>query len=500
MTNDPGSSLEKDQNINSEIAAQKEAIAKAKDQIASKFKELRKKIGTPAAEYEEGIVLMVLQDPLNQIQQEIENDIQGGGGILSTSRLTEHGKRIDEAVGIAKAYMEKMTAETGGITPEVLVKMTRDINKKAGKLMKLLSSGKHQALLDAFRAALGSTDSSTDLPTAMKKAKEETIPKYLNSEFENSNSELMTYIWSILAFMNQDDRLEIANDYCKKKPQQTDKFLREGNKMGVFSIDEMETVNKERGTSKKYSAEEKKIASTNWKVQNDYRVEATKLAIIPYGTESDAGKMLTLPNIALGWIKFCCGVGLVGNFVTGVSSSGKFSLGAGLKRLTNAPSLVALAAYTAIKIGESKEDLTDILKGKQPEKEAKLALLREKKGNAQFTEWDKFFRQQKSAGAQAFFDFISYQKKTFDVTDVSKLYDYLTPAKFSRYLDMKAKEKKTNPDKSKDFDYAKLKAGFDAIKAPEIITFAKIFDALNIGGVNAKNQYEQALREDSAVA
>lgn len=497
MPNSPGSPSENQQNISNEIAAQKEAITKAKDQIAAKFKELRKKIGTPAAEYEEGIVLMVLQDPLNQIQQEIENDIQGGGGILSTSRLTEHGKRIDEAVGIAKAYLEKMTAETGGITPEVLVKMTRDINKKAGKLMKLLKSGK-QDLLDAFRAALGSTDSGTDLPKAMKKAKE-TVLKYLNSEFAG-NSELMTYIWSILAFMNQDDRLEIANEYCKKNPQQTDKFLKEGNKMGVFSIDEMEKVNKERGTGKKYSDEEQKMASTNWKVQNDYRVEATKLAIIPYGTESDAGKMLTLPNLALGWIKFCCGVGIVGNFVTGVSSSGKFSLGAGLKRLTNAPSLVALAAYTAIKIGESKDDLTDILRGKKPEKEAKQALLREKKGNAQFTEWDKFFRQQKSAGAQAFFDFISYQKKTFDVTDVSKLYDYLTPAKFSRYLGMKAKEKKTNPDKSKDFDYAKLKAGFDSIKAPEIMTFAKIFDALNIGGVNAKNQYDQALREDSAVA
>lgn len=498
MANPSGSPLENQQNTRSEIEAQKEAIKKAKGQIETKFKELRKKIGTPAAEYEEGVVLMVLQNPLNQIQQEIEEEIKGGGGKLSTSRLGEHGKKIEEAVKIAQAYLERMTAETGGITPEVLVKMTRDINKKAGKLMKLLSSGKYQDLLDAFRAALGSTDSGTDLPTATKKAKE-TILKYLNSEFK-SNGELMTYIWSVLAFMKQDDRLEIANAYCKKNPQQTGKFLKEGNKMGVFSFDEMEKVNKAGGAGKKYSAEEQKIASTNWKLQNDYRVEATKLAIIPYGTESDAGKMLTLPNIILGFIKFGCGVSLVGNFVTGAWSGGKFQLGQGLKRLTNAPSLVALAAYSAIKIGESKDDLTDILRGKKPEKEAKLALLREKKGNVQFAEWDKFFKLQKFAGAQVFFDFISYQKKTFDVTDVSRLYDYLTPAKFSQYLEMKAKEKKTNPGKSGNFNYAKLKRGFDAIKAPEIMTFAKIFDALNIGGVNAKNQYEQALREDSAVA
>lgn len=487
-------SPDRQQTISSEIKAQREAIKKAKGEIETKFKELRKKIRTPEAGFDESVVLMTLQNPLTQLQEEIEAEvISKNGQPLDTNTLENFGKKIKEAVNIARTYLDKMTAETGGITPEVLVKMTRDINKKASKVLDLLNSGKNRDLLAAFRATLGSTDTGSDLPTEEKKAKE-TVLKYLNLEFEK-DGELMTYVWSILAFMKKGNRLEVAKNYCNKKlPKQIEEFLKKGNEMGAFSFDEMQEIN----SDKKYSRDEREKAFTNWKVHNDYRVEAAKLAIVPYGTENAAGKMLTIPNLLLGFVKFGAGVSIVGNFVTGAWSGGTFKgFGEGIKRLTNAPSLVAASVYTAIKISESKANLADILQGKKPEREAKQALLREKKGNAQFHEWDTFFKSQDFAGTTVFWDYIQSLKNFHKETDISKLYNHLTTAKFSEFLGTMDKDKKTNPEEGKNFDYAKLKKSFDAIKAPEIMTFAKIFDALNIGGINAKDQYTQALREDS---
>lgn len=489
----PENSPDRQQTISGEIEAQREAIKRAKGKIETKFKELRKKIGTPEAGFDESVVLMALQNPLDKLQKEIEEEvISKNGKPLDTNKLTNFGEKIREAVELAQTYLDKITAETGGITPEVLVKMTRDINKRASRIMDLFASGENRDLLIAFRAAIGSTNAESDLPTEEKKAKE-TVLKYLNSEFEQ-NSKLMTYVWSVLAFMKKEDRLEVAKNYCQKKsPEQIEEFLRKGNEMGAFSFDEMQEVN----SGKKYSKDEQEKAFTNWKTQNDYRVEAAKLSIIPYGTENAAGKMLTISNLLLGFVKFGCGVSIVGNFVTGAWSGGKFKgFGEGIKRLTNAPSLVAASVYTAIKIGESKSNLTEILQGKKPEREAKQALLREKKGNAQFPEWDAFFKLQDFAGTTVFFDYIQYLKNFHKETDISRLYNHLTTAKFSEFLGMMA----NNPKEGKNFDYAKLKKSFDTIKAPEIMTFAKIFDALNIGRVNAKDQYTQALREDSAVS
>lgn len=493
----PENSPNRQQTIWGEIKAQREAIKKAKGEIETKFTELRKKIGTPEAGFDESVVLMALQNPLDKLQKEIEEEvISKNGKSLDTDKLTNFGKKIREAIDIAKAYLDKMTSETGGITPEVLVKMTKDINKRASKIMDLFASGKNRDLLIAFRAALGSTNAESDLPTEEKKAKE-TVSKYLKSEFEK-DSGLMTYVWSILAFMKKEDRLEVAKDYCKQKsPEQIKEFLRKGNTMGAFSFDEMQEIN----SGKQYSGEEQEKAFNNWKMQNDYRVEAAKLSIIPYGTENAAGKMLTIPNLLLGFVKFGCGVSIVGNFVTGTWSGGKFKgFGAGIKRLTNAPSLVAASVYTAIKIGESKSSLTEILQGKKPEREAKQALLREKKGNARFPDWDAFFKSQDFAGTAVFFDYIQYLKNFHEETDISKLYNHLTTAKFSEFLGMMAKKKKNNTQEGKNFNYAQLKKSFDIIKAPEIMTFAKIFDALNIGGINAKDQYTNALREDSAAS
>lgn len=497
VQNPPENTPERQQKVVEQVKSQKEAIRDAKDEIAARFQELRKKIRTPGAEFSESVVLMVLQNPLTRLQQEIEAEIKSGDGTLDAESVGINGKKIRDAVDTAKAYLDKMTKETGGITPEVLVKMTRDMNKKASRMADLIISGQNRDLLDAYRAALGNTEQGTDLPTEEKRAIV-TIVKYLNSEFENDN--LMPYVWSVLAFMHRNQRIEVGQKYCDKKtPAQIENFLKRGNEMGAFSFDEIEEINKQANPERKYSDSERKNAFTNWKTHNDYRMEAAKLALLAPGTLSAAGLMLTIPNFLLGFLQFGAVASAVGHFMTGTWAGGKFKgLGAGIKRMAEPPALAAIAAFTAVEVYRSKEKFAAILAGDKPKEEAKQNLIREKKGNAQFPLWDEFFRQQNFAGATVFFDYMQYLKKFHEETDISKLYVHLTPAKFSEFLGSMAAKKKTNPEEGGNYDYAALKKGFDAIKAPELMNFAKILDTLNIGGANVKNNYEQGLEEEMA--
>ncbi|MBI5754104.1 hypothetical protein HZA40_03110 [Candidatus Peregrinibacteria bacterium] len=480
-----------------QLRDQRERTIKAKDEVQAAYDKEKRKIRTPMADFNESVIKGVLTTPLDKLEEEIDQSVKDiKDKKLSQEELARHNKGLEdfekrrkEAKDFAISYIQAMAKDTGGIDAEVLAKMTGDINRRADRFVKLIISGKHKDIVQAFLAALGSQGDSSDMVEANKKAFA-TVEKYLNSEFDKPDSDIMPYLWSILSFMSKEDRVKIAKEFCKGRPDRLKAFLVEGNRMGVYNAVEIKELN----PGQKYSDAEMTQFQTNWQAQNNFKAEASRLGVIPYGTENAAGKMITLGNALLTFIKFGAGVTIIGNFMTGAWQGGKFrGFNEAIKRLTNPQSLAAAGIYAAIKVGESSKTMDQFFHGDDVKKQAAKNLQKERDGNPKWKDWDNFFKQGDYAGAKVFFDFIQSTKQIYDTTDLSKMKNYLTPANFLGFLDRMASSKKEGKPDAKDVNYATLRDSFKKINPEEIMTFAKIFDTLNLGGATVNDEYTQYL-------
>jgi hypothetical protein len=487
----------------------REKTQKAMDDVEGEYDSARRKIRTPMADFQEAVLRQVIQSPLEKLRREGEQDIlDARGALLGEKILTDLSKRRETAVNLAKAYIKRMAAE-GGLTAEAVSRMVSDQNRKASRFADLLMKNenhKYDSLVDAMLFSLGQSGESSSMTEAQPKA-QKTILEYLNSDLDKPNSDVIQYVWTIFSFMEEKPRLEIAKAYLKGKPaDKVEAFLNKGNAMGVFSSEDMKALNPAR----MYTEDEVKGQQVAWDGQNNYKEQAAKLGIIPYGTENAAGKAITITNAILLFAKFGAGATIVGNFVTGAWQGGKFrGFGAAVKRVTNPQSLAAMGLYAGISVLESSKTMDQLFYGSKEKEEAAVSLRNQKKGNKNFAAWDGFFRAGKNFdGGKVFFDYVERMKKIYDETDVSKLSNYITPADFSLWLKTKQEAKNKPDDKKKsengkqpegalpaDIDYAVLKDSFDKIKPTEVITFAQIFDTLKIGGSSAKEDYEKYLKE-----
>lgn len=474
-------------------------------EVEAAYNAAKRKIRTPLANFQESVLKEVVTLPLIKLGQEVyQAIIEGGGETLDKEKIEKFGKKLEEfekrrktAVDLGKSYLDKMAKE-GGLNAEAVSRMISDQNQKASRAADLLIKNKdkkYDDLVEAMLFSLGQTGESSSLtPDAQPKA-EKTILKYLNSDLDKPNSDVIQYVWSIFSLMDEKPRLEIAEAYLKGKPaDKVEAFLQRGSAMGVFTWEEMQKLN----TTKKYSEQEVKGQQLAWKAQNDYRGQAAALAMVPYGTENVAGKSINLRNAIMLFAKFGAGATVIGNFVTGAWQGGEFrGFGAAVKRITNPQSLTAIGLYAGIKVLESDKTIDQLLYGNKEQEEAAANLKKEKKGNQKWPEWNAFFSTNEFGGGKVFFNYIQNLKKIHEQTDIGKLSNYLTPGNFSDFLKRMAESKKDPKDgKSVDnMDYGALKQSFDNIDPAEIMTFARIFDTLNLGGKNGKNEYDRYLKE-----
>lgn len=474
-------------NAEEQLQNWRERTAQAVGDVDAAYDEAERKIRTPLANFEKSVTARILKLPLQQLGKEVEADILNQeGGMLKQEKVEEYGKRLNRALDAATSYINTMAKE-GGLNAEALTKMVNDQNRKASKFIDLFLEHKFPDIEEAMLFAVGSRGNNSSLSEAGNKAKV-TILKYLKSDFDKPDSVVMTYIWSIFSFMDKDTRISVAKDYIKGKPKdKVEAFLVKGNCMGVFDSAEIKELN----PTKKYSTDEVKAQDLAWQGQNDFKMEAAKLGMIPYGTENAAGNMINIRNGLMAFVKFGAGFTVIGNFVAGAWQGGKFrGFGVAVKRLLNPQSSLAIGTYAAIKMIESDKTSDQLFHGSKPEKEASTDLRREVKNNS---EWDRFFKQSDYAGSKVFFEFVrSIKGKEPDISKVSQL---LTPSQFIAYLDVKIADKKPKKDSYETYDYAAIKESFEKVNPKEIYTLARAFDVLNIGAKNAKDKYELCSKE-----
>lgn len=474
-------------NAEDQLKDWRERTDKAVGEVEAAYSEAEKKIRTPMANFEKSVTARILKLPLHQLGKEVEADIlRKNGEMLEQTTVEEYGKRLKIATDAAVSYINTMS-KNGGLDAEALSRMINDQNRKASKFMDLFMEHKFPDIEQAMLFTWGSRGDSSSLSVAGDKAKE-TVLKYLKSDFDKADSLVMTYIWSIFSFMDKDVRISVAKDYIKGKPKdKVELFLQKGNSLGVFDSAELKVLN----PSKKYSDEEVKAQDLAFKVQNDFKMEAARLGITPYGTENAAGNMLNLRNVLMTFVKFGAGFTVLGNFVAGAWQGGKFrGFGVAMKRLLNPQSALAIGTYAAIKVVESPKTFSEMFGGSKDEKIAAGDLKREIKNNS---EWDRFFKQGDYAGAKVFHEFVSGIKAK--EPDISKVSNLITPAQFMAYLDIKMGEKKPDKASYETYDYAAIKESFKKVNPTEIYTLAKAFDVLNIGAKNAKEKYDLCSKE-----
>ena len=299
-----------------------------------------------------------------------------------------------------------------------------------------------------------------------------------------------------MSFMSEEEQKQICRQYFdeeKRNPQEIVAFLKTGNAEGVFSAKTMQEL---APRDIKFSEPEVLEFQANWKVHNDYRAQVMRVIIPAYGTENAAGKMLTIKNLVFLFAKVAAGATIVGNFVTGAWSGGEFGLGRGIDRLTNTPTLVAAGVIGAITIAEGDQTVDEVLSAKDPQRDAKIALRKEINGNASWNNWDRMFRCKNFEGAQVFSDYVAFVRKTYGNVELEKLGKKLTVASFAKFLaDMETRQK-SGAKVERNADYAGLRRAFTDTKSKEtdLFTFAKIFDALNIGGATAEREYTAAIK------
>ncbi len=479
-----------------EPKATPDSIVKAKSAINNAYNTAARKRTTDAARLSDSVMTDVLLLPLDEIAAEmLESEVQLGSKeknltieqrVSHQNGLIEFQERIDKAVDFAKSYITRMAKDHDGLDNEALAKMTKDSSMaKPSYSVDLFISRKHPKLIEAYLYAIGSSGKSGDMVVAKDGNMEtrgaiDTIIRYLNTNFEKKG-DIMPYVWSVLYFMSEKDRKEIAEKFCLNNPAKLHEFLTEGNKIGVYTWAEIDALNKTLTEPKQYTTKEIAQFHNNWKQMNDFMAEAEKNGIIAYGTDNQAGKGITLVNIGLSFIQVGAAFTIFANFMTGAWQGGTWKgIGQGIKRLTNASSLTAALVAGSAELFKSEKRLSQILAGTNAKAQAARDLQKEKNGNDKFPAWRTFFEQKDAAGV--FFAFVQHAKNDSKPpeTDLSKLAGYLIPANFENYLDRQTNDKTDG----KGIDYAAIKESFREIHAEELFSFAKIFDTLNIGGAD----------------
>lgn len=477
-----------------------DVVKAARAKISRKYNEKQIQLGGEMSRSNMAEVVvrdMVLTHPIDKIKGEWKAELEKGE---DPQKLNEkYRPLIDEAVKTAEAYLEKMTHESGWITAEVLVRMTSDINRSAHIYADLFASGENHDLLEVFQAYIGMTGKNSDLAEAKAKGTP-ILKKYMASEFPKGDKGLMACVWMTMSFMNSEERVSIAKDYLNGKQAseaEVDEFLRKGNFRGVFTPEEMEEVSGQKFQQEEERAELAKV----WKAQNDFSAQAKEIILTPYGSENMAGKWISGGGILMLYGQLLAGATIGGNVLVGIWKGNALKSPAGIIKATvgNPYNLGAAAALVGIDQYKKGKGLGQLLEGKEDRdshkhRESIAALKGEIGGNPLWPSLDSFFRKDKFSGAKAFYDYVLAQKK-LNKNELPEDKDIFTASNFSEHLKLMAARKGRGEKMDTNIDYAALEKTFGDVKSTELLEMARIFDNLNIGRENAKDNYEAAIKE-----
>lgn len=469
-----------------EFKAERKRIEKAKNDIERTFERKRLDTGTVRSEMEEDYFLTCLYFPLNVVDFEwkkaIERAHASGKTLNQFNRnlAEEFDERINEAVQTAIQYIERMTQETGWITPEKLAEMTGSMSKKADIFGKLMAERgpEIEELQEAFKAAIG-LQGKYGSNSEARLAAISILPKWIEREFANSDNGLMPCVWGILAFMTREERLTVTREYIKNRnEQETEKFLSAGNRLGIFGFSDMETIMQEKTGRKdfKYADKEREIFTQQFQAANAFTAQAEILTRNPYGSTTDAERMLSLKGVGKFFLGFCAGLTIVGNTVATIFYGGKLKLDTNtLGRLvTNHNILGASAVLGGLHLASSKERMGQIFETSQEKKTRAHAqavkALAGKFQEASWPDWDQFFKNSGFGGARAFAEYTNEMTVLFEGERPKSRF---TPEGFLAYLDEKIKSGKSGEERN--LDYAEIKKAFIALAPQEIASYGDIF-------------------------
>ncbi len=463
---------------------------------------------TESADFKEKILEKVLEYALFDVRRwwkdEVRAMIDSGADATKVINLREkyfvpddkEGKSLmGKSIQLADLYLHKLIENSGALTGNDLLKMLDSKSQKAAIYVDLLKSDQYKDVVEALTGVLDRS----------QKGVEEAMPiieKRLRTEFPAGKC--MKPLWMIIAFLPEKNRIDIANKYKKQNPGQIMVFLEEGNKMGVFSPDEMQQV-----LGKPLDESKKSLYAKLWNDQHQHNEAVARMGRSSYGSRNPVNEKMTLAG-TLGFLGKAAAYGtIVGNLVvTGsVHMKGKGILG-GIGAIPKA--VVETTKVAAVKVAAAGLGLAHYWKKSNEHPEGKIprekeefqglaALNNVKKGSGFWDRFHAFFNIGDFEGGRAFAGFLdSVQKehKAFGDEDEGPLSaKKLTAAKFIAYLDEQSK--KSEPDDK--LNYARLKGAFtDRLSKSSDDTVKLLADAfykLKIGGDTGKSTYSNALDE-----
>ncbi|MDA1061127.1 MAG: hypothetical protein O3B47_05040, partial [bacterium] len=289
-----------DDEKNRETRRVKDVIKDAKATVVKMFRGKRIKLKTNRGEIAMDTMEYILTFPFLHMEEQWIEDIEAiPAGDRKAEALSElrveygHYKpnktglgRVHETVMMTEAYLEKMSHEEGWITPEVLAEMINSLSAKASIFADLLAKKGNTDVLEALKWSLNIADDMVEGETQAI----ETLQKRLPKEF-TEKGECMDALWMTLSFSNKDKRIEIAKHFAKEDPGQLSAFLKEGNRRGVYSPDEM------KGLGMTFSEDENAQYASNFKEARNFTANAQQMLSRSYGTVNAAAEMMTGENL-----------------------------------------------------------------------------------------------------------------------------------------------------------------------------------------------------------
>lgn len=417
--------------------------------------------------------------------------------IDETASIDENLEKISTTIAL---YLERIAKESpnGKLMPADLERMMESQYAKVTQIEVILV--KTPQLLDAFKWALGGSEKNEGGERSVSYGEAKAFND-LEENFDKGGYE-KSVCWSIMGFMSQKDRNKFTKRYAENKNMDSAvlmEFLKEGNLMGVFATDEMESLIKDYAKDDKTEdvikelKQNKNQYAINWKIQNDFYVAGQALMRTSYGSTNSAAEMMTPKNGAMLVGYIVAGTTIAANVLANVFVAGRLKDPSKLLEIAKNKYILGATAGIAV-LNTVKDDTTiaEKFKGKETvEKEEEISARKNiRLAIKSNPDWNNFFEESDYSGARAMWDYIVF----ISDKDKSLPTPLLKVEAFNIWLDKMAS------DKDKGAKYVKLKEKFQGIKPKdeEFALLANAFNIMKIGKNDTQKQYKKATNFENA--
>ncbi len=467
------------------------------------------KLSKQRYEYLIGVIKDIAITPLNAQRNKWEQ-------VKSTARLNntyqelnalggEIAKEVSKITEEMSLYIEKMKkdSENGEVTPEVAAAM-RDSQRSARKVAEIimLDREKYQDLLDAYKWALGGSkkdQGGEHSNSSLNDGKEAFKALFKHLE----DPKVAHFCWTIISFAEPIDREGFIGFYMQEnnlKPGSPEllTFLKRGNASGAFDTGMMEKYYF-LGEKKQFAQSERQTYDLAYKLQRSFHDQAAHLMRESYGSRNvwdgiTFGKMLLAGLEVAAW-----GTGSA-NFILNTVRPGALKNPTELAQniLTNPYILGSGAVIWGLREFRKEYKEGEHMLASKEEAETKVRAQKVLYEEVRFSRpWREVFESQDFFGAKAIGDFIIAKSTDNQIpSDASLKIDTCILWQRGKAKELKAEGKAKEAEKHETLA-AKLEEMSKEGKAEEVNQqfrrFSRAFFVLNIGGVEAKRTYQNAI-------